>query len=433
MRFWFLVLFVLQLMVGATSGGDDTLLVERTSRVTSAVLQFSGVLLGYFLLFGKEMFGGKVFWVERKTLWAFLMLAVWVFLDLFAMGAGFWLHYETTYVLGDFYKFLLLPLLFVLAYFGLRSRRQLDTVLKGLVAVMGIALLVDFVRRYTWITQYGGRFMTSSTFHIATVTPLVLYLLLCGKGSRFFRQILWAVGFEICASIVLLQGLSDYVYVGLLMLLFSYFFRSKKLVLAVVLLAGVGFIGLADPFNFWGEGNYLSRKLAYATVTAAGSQLGLTERVTGSRIGEIIGILRAYANSPAQLPFGFGMGALDEALPITMAEIPKTEFTPWWQPIHHFIHSGLFEIFYRTGFAGLVALFGLFIHAYRRGQRLACGPHRDFGRFVMANSVYQLANIAIQTPITYVWLFFVIPLVGSYIVERAAVQAGTVEISPRMA
>jgi hypothetical protein len=433
MRFWFLVLFVLQLMVGATSGGDDTLPVERTYRVTSAVLQFSGVLFGYFLLFGREMFGGKVFWVERKTLWAFLMLAVWVFLDLFAMGAGFWLHYETTYVLGDFYKFLLLPLLFMLAYFGLRSQRQLDTVLKGLVAVMGIALLVDFIRRYTWITLYGGRFMTSSTFHISTVTPLVLYLLLCGKGSRFFRRILWVVGFEICASIVLLQGLSDYVYAGLLMLIFYYFFRSKKLVLALVLLAGVGFIGIADPFDFWGEGNYLSRKLEYATVTAAGSQMGVAERVTGSRIGEIIGILRAYANSPAQLPFGFGMGALDEALPITMAEIPKTEFTPWWQPIHHFIHSGLFEIFYRTGFAGLVALFALFAHAYRRGRRLASGPHRDFGRFVMANSVYQLTNIAIQTPITYVWLFFVIPLVGSYIVEYAAVQGGAFEISPRMA
>ena len=101
-----------------------------------------------------------------------------------------------------------------------------------------------------------------------------------------------------------------------------------------------------------------------------------------------------------------------------MAEIPQTEFTPWWQPVHHFIHSGLFEIFYRTGFAGVLTLLGIFVHSYRRGKRLAGGLHGDYGRFVMANTVYQLANIAIQTPITYVWLFLVIPLAGTYILER---------------
>ncbi|HEV2717148.1 MAG TPA: hypothetical protein VGU64_17920, partial [Terriglobales bacterium] len=137
MSFWFLILFVLQILVGATNGGDDTQLVERSYRVTTAVLQFAGVAFGLMLLFGKEMFGGRVFRLERRTAWAFLLLGTWTALALIAFVNGYLSRYEETYVFGDFYKFLLLPLLFMLAYFGLRKQNQLDAALMGLVIVMG--------------------------------------------------------------------------------------------------------------------------------------------------------------------------------------------------------------------------------------------------------------------------------------------------------
>jgi hypothetical protein len=425
MAIWLIVLFILQLLVGETAGRNSFVTVERSTRVFYALVQFGALLAGYLVLGANRLFGRKFVVLEPKAVRVFVLLSFWSVVATLAMVLGLAAGNDTSYVVGDFYKFALLPLLFTLAYFGIRTERQLWFLLRGLAVVFGAAILVDFVRDYSTIRQ-GGSFANSATYHIGTLNTLILFLLVSRSGGRWFRRLLWAMAIEICIAIVLLQGFSDYLYLLLALGLFLLYSGNKKFIAGLALAGMLAFVGIVQPFLragspsqlFGASGSYASRKLNSALARGSGSILEEMELLSGDRLGQMAGVLRAYRQSPARLAFGFGMGGELEVLPVTMNWIPLARYHRWT----HFIESSFFEVFYRTGLAGLLTFMALLHFCYRRGKRLAAGPHRQFGTFVMVNTVYQFFNLMQATPMEFTWLFLVLPVVGTFVLERA--QAG---------
>lgn len=112
MSYWLLVLFILGLAIDATSGGLPGEVVDRETRVFAAYLQFGAILFGYLFLILQQGLSQNFFAVEKKARPVFTLLGLWV---LFSAIQGFRADNDSTYVLGDFYKFLLLPLLVGLA------------------------------------------------------------------------------------------------------------------------------------------------------------------------------------------------------------------------------------------------------------------------------------------------------------------------------
>jgi hypothetical protein len=424
MATWLIVLFILQLLAATTAGDKQFAAVGRSTHVFYALVQFAAVVLGYLVLAANQLCGRKFAVLERGAVRAFVLLSCWSVAATLAVVLGLAAGNQTSYVVGDFYKFALLPLLFALAYFGIRTERQLWFLLCGLAVIFGAALVFDFARDFAWIRQ-GGRFATSATYHIGTLNTLILFLLLSRRGGRWFRLVLWAIALEVCVSIVLLQGFSDYLSVTLALGLFLLYSRNKKLILALGLVTGLAFAGIVAPFlgmseaafNLPGKsGSYASQKLTAALARGKSSVVETVELLTGDRLAQINGILHAYWESPGRIPFGFGMGQDVEVIPLTPYLVPNPER---YRRREHFVESSFFEVFYRTGLAGLLALVAFLRYCYRRGKRLAAGPYRQFGIFVMVNTVYQLLNLMQETPMEFVWLFLVVPVVGTFVLERS--------------
>lgn len=414
MATWLLIIFALELALSKYSGDLPGVRVERELRVLAAVFQFSLIVAGYLYLLARQVLVGRLFSVERKARPAFLLLVMWTVVAGVATLEGLWFGNDPNYTLGDFYKFVLLPLLFGLAYFGLRTRREIDWVLKGLAIVIGVFLLRDFLQMLGWLRE-GYRFTASSTYHLATMIPLLIYLLFRRQATPGFRLLMVFVAVEAVVAVVLLQGLADYVFLLCGLLLFLLFWRKTKLALATTLVALVVAASVSGAFSvFDHRESYAKRKLEASSY--ARSALEFVESMGGSRAAEMGSVFRSYWAAPARIPLGFGMGSY-------LYVEPLSRLWAHWRGWDHFIHSALFESFYRAGLIGLVVLVAFLGHVFVRGRQLSRGPHREYGVFVMGNAVYQGANLAILSPLTFPWLILSISLAGTYVWEREDVNA----------
>ncbi|MEE8199972.1 MAG: hypothetical protein V3R29_02295, partial [Candidatus Acidoferrales bacterium] len=329
MATWLLVIFAVELALTRHRGDLPGVEVEREARVLAAVLQFSLILAGYLYLLGRQALTRRRFVLEKRARTGFLLLGVWTSIAVLATLEGFWFGNDPNFVLGDFYKFMLLPLLFGLAYFGLRTPGQLEWVLKGLVLVLGLFLLYDFLRA-TALLSVGHRFTASSTYHLATYVPLLIYLLFrrrAGVGLRLLTALVLA---EVLVAVVLLQGLSDYVFLFTGALLFLVFWRKSKLVVLGVVVLAVALGGIWDVFGlFGGEGTYAQTKLQAGLY--ARTHLERVEALAGSRAAEFASVLRSYLAAPEKLLLGFGMGSY-------LYVEPLSKMWAYWRGWDHFIH-----------------------------------------------------------------------------------------------
>ena len=216
-------------------------------------------------------------------------------------------------------------------------------------------------------------------------------------------------------SLILYQGLRGFVFLILPLALFLLLLR--RLSVAIVLVLALGAFLVAS----WYIDAVLSTSPAYLhgkieLALASDSPEDVLPDLGGRRLGEVLGVSHALASEPQKMPLGFGMGgelAAEHVGSVSYSlEAPK-----------HYIHTGLFEVTYRTGLAGTIVFLFILAHIFRRGYRLYAEQGEWFGLFTVVSMANQLLMLATDTPLTTPFALLAISFVGVSVLERR--QAGS--------
>lgn len=424
MALWLLVILAIQLALTKYGPMTDTP-VAPEERAFMAMAQAVAIGIGYLAILFKQGVRRAGFAIERNAKPAFVLLASWTIIVGVATFGGAYANNETYYVLGDCYRFLLLPLIFGLAYFGLETRKDLDLVLEGTILVLGGMFMVDFFRYLPFVLA-GNRFETGASFYAHALVPLIIYLLFRRGNSGLFTIVAYVVAAEILVSSVLVQGFTDYAVAIITIALFLFYWRKVRLLVAGTLALGITFIGIMkDPFGVFGGASYGYTKLDYAM--NAPSLYASVARLVGARLLQIQYIGQLFQEFPQRIPLGFGMGAMMEAN-LRWAAL----YGIWWRRWQHVVESGLAEIAYRAGLLALLVFLLFLWHVFRRGRRLASGPHREYGIFVMVNTISIAAAMSLVSTLPYVSYILAISLAGTFVLERASLAIEAHRPVPRL-
>jgi hypothetical protein len=412
-------------------------------------------------------------WGDRAL---FGILAVWIAMSILAAVGGLLARHPIGYLLGDLYKFLLLPVVFILMYLSVRTEADLDFMLRALVILYGGTILVDFVRYYPYLAQ-GNRFTTSSVDLIAKMAPLILYTFYAAQ-PWVFHVLLAAVFVETLLALSwgqTLGGFAGYLLcLGLLFALSSRraFQRSglrARVFLALIVMVVATFVvnlqggvpmafgalpvgaaptvpppcadsspfvaptvrtpapptlatpapstlgtdappaAAGGPLRLVTAPNYIRSRV---TVVLTGGSIGTkVDVLSGSRGGEIAGVLGSMARFPARSVLGFGLGG-------TLTPVPLGTEPMYWSVPKHYIHAGLFEVLYRSGLVGFAAMGALLAVIFARGVRLFARDRHPFGVFVMTNVVVQTVLLAYDSSLMSPYFQLALSFAGTCALER---------------
>ncbi len=313
------------------------------------------------------------------------------------------------FLLGDVFKFLLLPLWLVIALLCLRTLADVRTVLLGLLVVVAALVLADgFLYRSQ--TEAGARLTTSATYFMTALHPVWIYLLI-RKESPGTKALVVACAGAFVGAALLVQGLTDYVFIAIAMFLFAIYWRRWRLLGGMVLASVLGYVGIwMDPF-----GIFKSTGGAYALVKAqsalashgwlqAGVQLG------GVRVPQIISSADAVLRgSWVVLLFGTGMGGLSVARPAWAVALGLPPAPP-----QHFMESAIAEVLYRSGLAGLALFVMLLIALYRLAGKVRRAKYAsEYGVFAQVTLIYLVAGLLLAMPMENVWPLLAVIAAGS--------------------
>lgn len=379
-------LFALPFLLG--SGVKE---VERSQLILNSVVQFSVIALGFLILLMHGSVRGRLFRVERRDRRTFLWMGAWVFLALGAALVGLIHEHNRNYVVGDFYKFASLSILLALFYFAVREEATLERLLRAFVLLFAVFLTYDIVR-YRAVVLGGERLTTDTTHYAGFIAPVVIYLLLAEK-RRGWKALWVGVLLEMLLLLIPAQSLRGFVFLLVPLALFFLPARRAMVVVSLVLALGAFSLGV-----FYADAvlstipEYLRAKFELALVAPTPAEA--MEALSGSRLAEVRYVLGEMATHPERIPFGFGLGGEVELEAIGGLPV-------YWSGLrHHYIHSGLAEILYRSGAVGLAVFCLLLGHLFRRAYRLYAVRGHFFGVFVMVNLVSQFLLLSIDAAFT---------------------------------
>src|SRR6266853_1266182 len=294
----------------------------------------------------------------------FQLLGVWFGTCVVSAILGIARGNEWGYLIGDFYRFGSLPIVFALIYFSVNDGAGVHKLLRGFVAVYGIMVVLDLIRFNSFIREEQERLTTETAHQAGLMAAAVIYLLLFDR-KRWVRRASVVLLLLMMVLLLRAQMLTPLITSLLAMALFFSF--SRKFAVFV----GLAFAGLilvaASSCSVSvtpGVPTYIADKL----LMAQGSQgpLESLEALSGVRLGEIISIGAEFANHPASLVFGTGEGTLVSPDPLLESAIATSRFTL----DKHYVHSGLFDALYHNGTIAFGAFLFLLWHLFRRGRRM---------------------------------------------------------------
>jgi hypothetical protein len=447
--------FPLLLLFALQAGYWGGLGVTETSRfelLLGALAQI--VALGFgFLWLAVGPYRRTTPWkIDREDQAPFVILIIWVLVACVAAAIGLLGHHPVQYVVGDFYKFAMLPMIFLLAYLTLENEPQLQLVVRWVPLVFGAVLVFDFLRFYPLLGQ-EHRFTSNAVNMIGGMAPLICYMVLYPPSRVFF---VLAIGVFAEAMLALSFGQMIGGFMAFLISL-GLFFTVKRRWLTVVLTVVVlvtfainmlgaiplGFhraetrhdpsalmalsppvravVGEAAqpvepraPFRVTKIEQYMFEKIREAVDRRS---LGpAADIIGGSRAAEIKGVMREIAWHPRTGIFGFGLGG--ELLPVPLEDRPPTERPYYivWETPKHYIHAGLFDVLYRGGFVGLAVFLAVLATIFVRGVRLA--RSHDYGVFVIVNVVAQGCLLALNEGLLTPYLLLALSFAGVAAIER---------------
>lgn len=305
------------------------------------------LLIGYFLIFLKYCLDKNALNIHIRPKKIFIILFIWTILSFTSFLIGFFKDDPRHYVVGDFYNFLMLPLVFLLAYFIINKEEDIKLLVKGVITIYSFFLIFDFIKNFNLIIE-GQKFTTLAFGSAGGILILQLFLFLEREKTAWSIYNICLMGFSFFALVVCQNRNSILVFlIGLISFLVIYPRRFKKLlkfgiivsiiILLIFILSGSMFImhfsGLKTRLLLIGQSN--------PTVGILGM---------GKRIPETLGIFQEFLHNPLKSFFGFGMGSSLETS-VTVAGIS-------FDIKAHNPHSGILQIFFRLGISGFaVALF----------------------------------------------------------------------------
>ncbi len=439
-------------------GGLGPTETSRFELLLSALAQIVAIGLGFVWLAVGPYRRARPWKIDREDKAPFVILAVWLLIATIAAAHGVLGQRPLQYVLGDFYKFAILPVIFLLTYLLLENEPQLQLAVRWVPIVFGAVLVYDFLRFYPLLAQ-GQRFTSNAPVMIATLSPLICFMVQAPRSGVFFL-LSAAVFVETMIALSFAQMLGG--FVGFLLSLALLFVLRRRwltlvLTLAVIVTFGLNMLG-AIPVGFrraetsspatafHGDSSAL---MALSPVHAAVSgplqpvEPRAAFRVTrldqymaakisealrlhsvgpaadiigGSRAAEIEGVLREIAWDPLMGVLGFGMGGELQPMALGLRQVSEHHDPFPWENAKHYIHAGLFEVLFRSGFAGLAVFLALLAVVFVRGMRLA--RSHEYGVFVMMNVIVQGCLLAFNEALMSPYLLLSLSFAGVAAIER---------------
>jgi len=352
---------------------------DRSEVVAWGLAECGAVFLLFLSVSLERLKAERVFALRTKSdRIIFQLLGVWFGACVVSAALGIAHGNGWGYLLGDFYRFASLPIVFVLIYLSVKDGTELQDLLRGFVAIYGLMVTLDLVRFNSFIREEQERLTTETAHQAGMIAAAVIYLMLFDR-KRWVRRSSVVLLLLMMVLLLRAQMLTPLLTSLLAMALFFSF--SRKFAVFV----GLAFAGLilvaASSCSVSvtpGVPAYIADKL----LTAQESQgpMGSLEALSGVRLGEIISIGEEFANHPASLAFGTGQGSLVSPDPILDATLETDRYTV----DKHYVHSGLFDALYHNGMIAVGAFVALLWHLFRRGRRMYSAGN-PFGLFVMVN------------------------------------------------
>jgi hypothetical protein len=398
---WFATHFLFNNLVGRA---------DRTDIVLWSLAECAFVFLIVIAVFLKNFLRESAFAVRNPgDKWILGILAAWGVLTVAALWAGWRDGNDTTYLLGDFYRFGSLAVMVAAFYFSNLDSTGVRRLVRGFVLVYGAFLIFDAIQYGRFINE-GIRPATQTAATAGTVAPLVIYVSLFDP-KRVFRIAARLVLLAMFAALIAAQMFTP--ILSMLFCLGLFLVPTKRASVAMGLAIGTGvlFVSIyyADALMNT-DLTYLQTKIRLAS--GAYSPQEVVESLSGVRLGEIRFVLDTLRNSPADIPLGTGLGGMVSARTVSW-------FLPSWLAYKHYLHSGLNEILYRTGGVGLGLFLSLVSLIFRRGYRLF-KQGQTFGLLVVVGIANLVLLMSFATDLTTGLPLLVICFTGLSLAEGEA-------------
>ncbi len=365
---------------------------DRSEVVAWGLAECGTILLLFLSVSLERLKAERVFAVRtRSDKIIFQLLGVWFGTCVVSAILGIARGNEWGYLIGDFYRFGSLPIVFALIYFSVKDGAGVHNLLRGFVAVYGIMVVLDLIRFNSFIREEQERLTTETAHQAGLMAAAVIYLMLFDR-KRWVRRASVVLLLLMMVLLLRAQMLTPLLTSLLAMALFFSFSRKFAVfvgcAVAVLVLVAASFYSVSVTPTVPA---YIADKL----LTAQGSQgpMESLEALSGVRLGEIISIGEEFANHPASLVFGTGEGTLVSPDPLLDPAIATSRFTL----DKHYVHSGLFDAVYHNGTIAFGAFLFLLWHLFRRGRRMYAAGN-PFGLFGMVTLMVTVVLLSYDLP-----------------------------------
>ncbi len=350
-----------------------------------------GVMLAAFLavLVSNAIDGREFFAIRKKQDQRLLALAgLWLLAVAAGAAIGLFRGHDPNYLLGDAYRFSLLPAALALVYFVVRDRSSLDHCLRSFVIVYGVLLVLDVVRFGGVVLQEQDRLTTETAHQAGIIAPLVIFMMLY-DSRRLFRFAGFLVLLEMFALLVFAQMFTP--LLALVLALAIFLIPTRRAILLAGLVLAVAAV-IVSTFYLRDISSRIPAHLRDKVESAqnADSPMDTITALSGTRMGEILYVLGDMLEHPTEIPFGSGHGSM-----LSPEEIGPQLVIDWRNK--HYIHAGLFDALYRNGLVGFFLLAALFGHLFLRGRSLY-RQGDPFGLLAMAIVIITVLLLSFDMP-----------------------------------
>jgi len=309
--------------------------------------------------------------IKKRHRTAFALMTAWILILIIALLEGIVFENSFNYTIGDFYKFVEFPLIFVLAYFSIRSIRDIY-LFYFILLVVWVAFTSVEIFQFRGEIMSGVRLTSYAVLAGGTFLPFSLFFtrLNLKKSFKILNGIAIALAFLTAIISQTRSGL-----VGLLLTMTIFFYLNKRCGVKVgkkrtyLTLLRWFSVGLLIFLSIFILKDFLKAPISgleyrFSQIsTSEGGFISKLSKIGGTRIPEALTILGEFSKHPERIFGGFGLGSEFEL----SSEFQGDRTSP------HFVHIGLAEIFFRMGGIGLILFLWIFIYFTKYALRMIKG------------------------------------------------------------
>jgi len=411
-------LFLVEFIFGGISRGRYGLIVQ-------AIVKFAIIILGYLIIFGKHAILKKPFAVKIDHQIIFVALLLWVSISILSALSGIYNGNDHNYIVGDLYKFLMLPGLFLLFYFGIKSERDIEFILNGMVVIHTLFISYYLILYFTAsLSMYT---LSPSAQNIQLTLPILLCTFSMGK-KRLIKLFALLAIVQIPFLAYFTQSLGLIINILFITAVFL-IIRYKISIMKVLIMVGIFSICILPFFYQITRGDlfvslrdYILRShpaqqhvLVKTQILLRAKQSSILEKselLSGGRLSQFIDIYKYFSDNPKKLITGSGMGGY-------LMKHAAIVFKKSWVGPAHFIESPFGEVIFRAGLPGLIAfLYFIMLFVKKAFFLYKTNKIHPFGILSLVFGVQLVANYVMGSFLSAPYLILCLLFVGVLIFEK---------------